>query len=130
LRFDGRFPAAEVFPIRNLLLSGIDLDFCVRNYCAQKPELVEACLSEQKSYGDKGMQIEDYCQAGPNAKADGILAQGALKEFEQDLDDDWESVHDARLVSNRSAQYGLALAVPLSLSIWMALGALLWALTR
>jgi hypothetical protein len=91
----------------------------------------EKLVSQRKIPGDKKqMQIDDYYQTGLNPTREGILAQCALKEFEQHLDNDWMSVDDRRIGSRGAARYGLALAVPLSLSLWMALGALLWALTR
>jgi len=72
------------------------------------------------------MQMESFDQAGRNMAADAIAAEGALKQLSAQhgiaIGEDFKP--------RKGAIYGLAVAVPLSLTIWAALGALVWMIVR
>lgn len=76
------------------------------------------------------MQIEVFHEAGRNPEAEAIAAEGALKELDEQ-GRKWNRVETNWIVPQQDrAIRGLTVAVPISLAIWMVIGALLWALTR
>ncbi len=84
------------------------------------------------------MQTEGFHEAGRNLAAEAFAAEGALKdgldspgcEELEERDGEWSSLQESRAVPQDRAIRGLAMAVPISLAMWMVIGALLWALTR
>jgi hypothetical protein len=66
--------------------------------------------------------------------AEAIAAEGALKELEKQ-ESEWirlrqSDIMPRDIVSEDRVIRGLRVAVPISLALWMVIGALLWALTR
>jgi len=99
--------------------------------------------------------MEIYDQAERNTALEAILAAAALQreelnQLEEQMETDWTNMQrpprsriglenvsgnvSRTVLENvrrpRSAIDGLALAAPLSLALWMAIGALIWAVTR
>ncbi len=89
-----------------------------------RAELGDACLTETTA-----MQMEGFDQAGRNLAAEAIAAESALKEFDDQQESEWKDLQN-RFVHDDTAMDGMAAAVPVSLALWMAIGALLWAVTR
>ena len=86
------------------------------------------------SYRETAMRREGFQEAGRSMAAEGIAAEGALNELEKQ-ESEWIRLRQSDIVprdivAEDRVIRGLRVAVPISLALWMVIGALLWALTR
>lgn len=74
------------------------------------------------------MQTEDLYQAGNNVAPEGLIAESVLREMETQRSVTNPMRHAFPI--EESAVRGLMIAVPMSLSLWVLIGLVVWAIVR
>jgi hypothetical protein len=74
--------------------------------------------------------MEGAEQAGQNAVADAIMAEGALRISEIEEPRNAGPMEFLESLPRDTAMRGLAVALPMSLSLWTLIGLLFWVLLR